>query len=245
MRNIRLEIQFDGTEYHGWQIQKQDRTVQKTVQDCVSKIVNSDVKLHGSGRTDAGVHALGQVANFSSDTLIDLDSLKKGLNSLLPDDIIISAVEECDQAFHARYSAKSRTYWYFVWNFMEASPFYCRYSWHIINPLDLKAMKQAAALLVGVYDFSSFRGADKEDIVPVREVQKARFKKVGKHIILFEIQANAFLKHMVRNIMGSLIAIGTGKQSSAWIYEVLEKKDRIFAAATAPAHGLFLKRVEY
>jgi tRNA pseudouridine38-40 synthase len=245
MRNIKLEIQFDGTDYHGWQIQKQDRTVQKTVQDCVSKIVNSEVKLHGSGRTDAGVHALGQVANFSSDTLIDLDSLKKGLNSLLPGDIIISSVAECDQAFHSRYSAKSRTYWYFVWNFTEPSPFYSRYSWHIYKPLDLNVMKHAAVSLIGVHDFSSFQGADKEEVKPIREVQKIRFKKVGKHILLFEIKANAFLKHMVRNIMGSLVDIGKGKHSSPWLFEVLEKKDRTFAAATAPAQGLFLKKVEY
>jgi tRNA pseudouridine38-40 synthase len=245
MRNIKLEIQFDGTDYHGWQTQKQDRTVQKTVQDCVSQIVNSDVKLHGSGRTDTGVHALGQVANFISDTLIDLGSLKKGLNSLLPDDIIISAVEECDQAFHSRYSAKSRTYWYFVWNSTEASPFYSRYSWHIFNPLDLKAMKQASGTLVGRHDFTSFQGADKEEVNPVREVQKIRFKKVGKHMFLFEIRANAFLKHMVRNIMGSLIYIGKGKQSPSWLCEVLEKRDRTFAAATAPAQGLFLKKVGY
>ncbi len=245
MRNIKLQIQFDGTDYHGWQIQKEDRTVQKTVQNVVSTIVNSEVKLHGSGRTDAGVHALGQVAHFNTDSLIDLDTMKKGLNSLLPDDIIINAAEEADSEFHSRFSAKSRTYWYFIWNFTERSPFYSRYSWHIFKPLDVKAMEKAAGALIGIQDFSSFQGADKEEVNPVREVTRVRFKKAGKHILLFEIQASSFLKHMVRNIMGTLADVGRGKQPPDWIYDVLGEKNRIFAGATAPARGLFLKEVKY
>ena len=245
MRNIKLKIQFDGTEYHGWQIQKEDRTVQQTVQDAVSTIANSEIKLHGSGRTDAGVHALGQVAHFSSGSLIDVDTMKKGLNSLLPSDIIITKVEAVDPEFHSRFNAKSRTYWYFIWNDMEGSPFYSRYSWHIFQPLDLNAMKKASERLIGVQDFSSFQGADKEEVNPIREVKKARFKKVGKHMLLFEIQANSFIKHMVRNIIGTLVDVGKGKQPPSWVYDVLQEKNRIFASATAPAKGLFLKEVKY
>jgi len=212
MRNIKFKIQFDGTDYHGWQIQKEDRTVQKTVQDAVSIIVNSNIKLHGSGRTDAGVHAFGQVAHFNSDSLIDLDTLKKGLNSLLPNDIIISEADEVKPEFHSRFSAKSRTYWYFIWNFPERSPFYSRYSWQIYQPLKVEAMKEAAIALMGVHDFSSFQGADKEEVQPVREVTSVRFKKVGKHVLLFEIQASSFLKHMVKNGLHGNLHLMDGKK---------------------------------
>lgn len=245
MRNIKLTLQFDGTDYHGWQIQKSDRTVQKTLQDAVSTIVNSEVKLHGSGRTDAGVHALGQVANFKTESLIDVDTLKKGLNSLLPGDIVIVNAEDADLDFHSRFSAKNRTYWYFIWTAPVASPFYSRYAWHIFQPLDVRAMQEASGLLMGLHDFSSFQGADKEEVNPVREITRIRFKKAGNSLLLFEIQAISFLRHMVRNIIGTLADVGRGKQPPAWVGDVLEEKNRIFASATAPPQGLFLKEVRY
>jgi len=245
MRNIKLTLQFDGTDYHGWQIQKADRTIQKTVQDAVSTIVDSEVKLHGSGRTDAGVHALGQVANFKTASRIDTDTLKKGLNSLLPDDIVIVDAQEADLEFHSRFSAKSRVYWYFIWTAPVASPFYSRYAWHIFHPLDVAQMRAAAQSLLGVHDFSSFQGADREAVNPVREVTRIRFKKAGRHLLLFEVQALSFLKHMVRNIIGTLADVGRGKQPPAWIHDVLMEKNRIFAGVTAPPQGLFLKEVRY
>ena len=245
MRNIKLTIQFDGTQYHGWQTQSGDRTVQQTAQDVLSQILNSPIKIHGSGRTDAGVHALGQVAHFLTDSDMDLKSLIRGANSLLPRDIVVRKAEEAEPGFHARFSATNRVYWYLIWNFPDSSPFYYRYSWHIMQPLDVSAMREAAQCLKGVNYFSSFQGADREDIKPVREVKAVRLKKARKHMLIFEIQANAFLKHMVRNIIGALAEVGKGGVTPDGFKEIFEKRNRGVAGATAPAHGLFLKEVRY
>ena len=211
----------------------------------LSKILNRPVTLHGSGRTDAGVHALGQVANFHTDSNMDLGKMIKGLQSLLPHDIAIVKATEAEPDFHSRFSAKNRIYWYFIWNNPVISPFYCKYSWHIIRQLDIPAMRKAAGHLIGIHDFSSFQGSDKDDVNPVREVTGIRFKSTGQHITIFEIRASSFLKHMVRNIMGTLADAGAGKLTSGEFKEILEKKDRRLAGATAPPHGLFLKEVRY
>jgi len=245
MRTIKLTIQFDGTAYHGWQTQQQDRTVQKTVQDALATILNRPVKLHGSGRTDAGVHALGQAAHFVAESSMDIEKLKNGLNSLLPGDIAVRGLEEVATGFHARFSAQRRVYWYFIWNYPDRSPFYDRYSWHIRTELHTGLMRDAAGCLVGVHDFSSFQGSDRQEVNPVREVTRVRFKRTGKHLILFEIEAGSFLRHMVRNIMGALAEVGLGRLPAMAVEEILEKKDRRCAPATAPAHGLFLKEVKY
>ncbi len=219
--------------------------MQQTVQDLLSQILNSSVKLHGSGRTDAGVHALGQVAHFAADTDMDLKSLLKGLNSLLPQDISVIKAEHVGPCFHSRFSAQSRIYWYFIWNSPVISPFYCRYSWHVIKPLDIDAMRDAAHALTGTHDFSSFQGADKEEVNPEREVKGVRFRRIRRHMLIFEIQANSFLKRMVRNITGTLVDVGRGKITCREFREILEKRDRCFAGVTAPAKGLFLKEVKY
>lgn len=245
MRNIKITIQFDGTAYHGWQIQSRDTTVQQTLCDAVSTIVNEPVKVHGSGRTDAGVHALGQVAHFQTASGIDPKGLVKGINSRLPDDIVITRAEEVSPDFHARFSAKSRVYWYTIWNTAQPSPFFGRYSWHIIQKLDVAVMQQAAETLIGVHDFSSFQGADKEEVQPVREVFGVRFKRTRQHILLFEIHASSFLKHMVRNIVGTLADVGRGKVTPHEFTAILEARDRTRAGAAAPACGLFLKEVRY
>jgi len=245
MKNIKLTIQFDGTSYHGWQTQLHEKTVQQTLQDVLSQILNQPVKIHGSGRTDAGVHALGQVAHFTADTSFELNSLKKSVNRLLPQDIVVAMAEEAPLEFHSRYDATARVYWYFIWNARDWSPFYSRYSWHIMQPLDLSAMKEAAKTLIGIHDFSSFQGADKNVVNPVRQILSVQLKKVRKDMVLFEIQANAFLKHMVRNITGTLVDAGRGKLTPEGFKEILEKRDRQLASATAPAQGLFLKKVKY
>ncbi len=245
MRNIKLTIQFDGGGFHGWQTQSCNTTVQKTVQDSLAMVLNNPVKLHGSGRTDAGVHALGQTANFNTDNPIPLQNLKKGLNSLLKGKIVILNAEECAHDFHARFSAKSRIYWYFILNQPETSPFLNRYSWHIAQSLDSLAMKTAAQYILGIHDFSSFQGADKKFVNPVREVYGIRIKKFKKTIILFEIHANSFLKHMVRNITGTLSEVGRGNIPAEDMKVILEKKSRKNAGICAPPHGLFLKEVRY
>lgn len=245
MRNIKLVIQFDGTSYHGWQTQGRDKTVQETVRDALSRILNSPVTLHGSGRTDAGVHALEQVGHFKTLSGLDLKSLKKGVNSILPRDIVVTHMEEVDPEFHSRFSARGRVYQYFIWNAAERSPFYERYAWHIVQPLDVGAMKKAMQALIGTHDFSSFQGGDKEAVNPVREVRAVRVKKAGKPLIVFEIEAGSFIKHMVRNIVGTLVEVGKGKLAAGEVKEILEKKDRRYAKVTAPACGLFLKKVKY
>lgn len=245
MRNIKLIIQFDGTAYHGWQTQSSKRTVQKTVRDVLSMILNSPVTLHGSGRTDAGVHALGQVAHFFTSSEMPVGKLLKGLNSLLPEDISVRRIEEVAPDFNSRFSARSRVYWYLIWNSAERSPFYCRYSWHIMSKLNIVLMKEAAQHLIGTHDFRSFQGADKEKVDPVREVKRVRFKKARKHLIIIEIEAGSFLRHMVRNIMGTLVDVGLGRLPVEAFKEILEKRDRHCAGEPAPAKGLFLREVKY
>ena len=245
MRNIKLTIEFDGTTYYGWQIQKEEPTVQQILQDTISRILNRPVTLYGAGRTDAGVHALGQVANFHTDAAMGVEDLRRALNSLIPKDIAVRKAEEVDARFNARYSATSRTYWYLIWNSPLRSAFYQRYSWQIVTPLDIDAMRKAAACLIGVHDFSSLQGADKENGHAVREIMAIHFKRTRNHLIIFSITANAFVKHMVRNIAGTLVDAGKGTMSPEEFKNILERKDRTLAGITAPPQGLFLKKIYY
>ena len=245
MKKIKLTIQYDGTAYHGWQTQLLDKTIQQTLQGVLSRILNENVTVCGSGRTDAGVHALGQVAHFVTGSKMDLMRMVRGVNSLLPPDIALVKAEAVPPDFHARYSARSRIYGYCIWNLPERSPFYQRYSWHIPQTLDVDAMLQAAHFLVGVHDFSSFQGADRKQVRPVREVNSVRLRKVRRHLLLFEITANAFLKHMVRNIVGTLVEVGLNKMTPDGFKKVLDEKNRETAGPAAPAHGLFLREVVY
>lgn len=245
MRTIKLTIAFDGTNYHGWQIQKEKPTVQQVLRDTISMVLNRPIILHGSGRTDAGVHALGLVAHFATDADLPVDILCKAVNCLIPKDIVIKKAEEVDARFNARYSAKSRTYWYLIWNSSQRCAFLQRYAWHVSAPLNIEAMKQAAASLVGVHDFASFQGSDRENGHAVREVLRVTCKKMRQHLVIFSITANAFVKHMVRNIVGTLVDVGTGKISAESFESILLKKDRTAASITAPPHGLFLRKVHY
>jgi tRNA pseudouridine38-40 synthase len=244
MRNIKLTIQYDGTDYHGWQTQSNAQSVQKIIEDRLSTILNHNITLYGSGRTDAGVHALGQVANFLTTSKLKPDVIKRALNSLLPVDIVIMKVEEVDEKFHARYRAKSRVYQYFIWNDKTPSPFFRRFSWFVASELNLKEMQDAASLLVGRYDFSSFQGADRVETRAGREVLRLDIQK-RKKLIIFTIEANSFLKHMVRNMVGTLVEVGKGKMELENFKKVIEAKDRTKAGPSAPAHGLFLREVRY
>jgi tRNA pseudouridine38-40 synthase len=210
----------------------------------LSIVCNHPVVLHGSGRTDTGVHALGQVAHFKTSSRIDMPQLHKGLNSLLPDDVVVREAVEAHPDFHARFDATARTYWYFILNEAVPSVFYRRYAWHVRKPLDIEAMRDAAALLVGMHDYSSFQAREREDACMVREVKRVRLKRVGP-LLLFEIQASSFLRHMVRGIVGTLVETGLGKLSAAGMRDILMARDRSQAGPTAPAQGLFLKEVRY
>jgi tRNA pseudouridine38-40 synthase len=208
-------------------------------------VCNHPVVLHGAGRTDTGVHALGQVAHFKTESLIDMAQLRKGLNSLLPPDVVIAEAVETEPEFHSRFDATARTYWYFIMNAPVPSPFYRRYAWHIRKPLDCEAMRAAAAKLVGMHDFSSFQAREREDVCTIRDVKRVRLKRVGQTFLLFEIQATSFLRHMVRGIVGTLADAGLGKLSADDMNTILQARDRSRAGVTAPACGLFLKEVRY
>ncbi|MBM4310657.1 MAG: tRNA pseudouridine(38-40) synthase TruA [Deltaproteobacteria bacterium] len=244
MRTVKLSIQYDGTDYFGWQMQARHRSVQQVLQEALGIVCNHPVTLHGSGRTDTGVHALGQVAHFKTSSAIDMAQLQKGLNSLLPDDVVVREAVEAHPDFHARFDATARTYWYFILNEAVPSVFYRRYAWHVRKPLDVAAMRTAAALLVGMHDYSSFQAREREGVCMVREVKRVRLKRVGP-LLLFEIQATSFLRHMVRGIVGTLVEIGLGKLGAAAMQDILLARDRSHAGPTAPARGLFLKEVRY
>ncbi len=245
MKTIRFTVTYDGTNYKGWQVQKNDPTIQGIIEEKLGIILNQPIRVTGSGRTDAGVHAIMQVAHFCTDSQIDIGILHKGLNSLLPPDIVIKEMSLADNDFHARYSAKSRVYKYLIWNGDIPSPFYARYSWHVHYRLDKMAMKQAAEILLGLHDFTSFQGVGSVCHTSEREVKRSTLVGHPRRWFVFTIEASAFLRHMVRNIVGTLIEVGRGSMSIDEFRDVLEARDRSVAGITAPPQGLFLKEVKY
>jgi tRNA pseudouridine38-40 synthase len=245
-KNIRLTIQYEGTNYHGWQRQKNSLSIQEVIEEKLALLTKSKITLYGSGRTDAGVHALFQVANFISNTKIPPDSIKMALNSLLPDDIKILMVECVPPEFHSRYSVKRKSYEYRILNIRETDVFLRRYTWHIREALDLIEMRKCLSLIVGIHDFSSFRASGSANINPEREMFRAELlnqDQIG--IIRFIFEAKGFLRHMVRNLIGTIVDVGRGKITSIDFKDILEAHDRKRAGAMAPAQGLFLKMVEY
>ncbi|MCM8783023.1 MAG: tRNA pseudouridine(38-40) synthase TruA [Candidatus Omnitrophica bacterium] len=243
LRNLKLTIEYEGTHYHGWQTQKGGlKTIQKTIEDTLKKILNKKIKLVASGRTDAGVHALGQVANFKTTSLISPLKLRYALNSLLPEDIVIKKVEEMNLSFHSRFSAKSKLYRYLILNRKYPSAFLKNKVYFYPYHLNLSIMKKQAKFLVGRHNFTSFQATDKKKRNPVREIKKIRiFKK--DNLITIEIEANSFVYGMVRNIVGTLIEIARGKPLD--IRKMLKAKDRRLSGPTAPACGLYLVKVKY
>ncbi len=245
MRNIKLVIEYDGTNYHGWQVQPNGLTIQEVLQEKIAVMTRHPVHLAASGRTDAGVHAWGQVANFLTATSIPLEGLLHGLNSLLPPDIVIQTVEEAPLEFRAQFSAKRKTYRYQILNSKVPSAIYRRYSWYVRSPLALPAMQKACQGLLGRKDFSSFQGAHADTLHPVREIFKAEWARESPSLLAFMIEGEGFLKHMVRNLIGTLVAVGKGKMSGEEFNRILEARDRRQAGVTAPPQGLFLVKVEY
>ncbi|MGC8861430.1 MAG: tRNA pseudouridine(38-40) synthase TruA [Armatimonadota bacterium] len=245
MRNIRVVVEYDGTDFFGFQYQPGVPTIQGELERVLSRIVKENVTVYGSGRTDAGVHAAGQVVNFRTGGSIPVEKLCIAMNSLLPRSIAALEATEMEHSFHARYSAKSRLYRYDILNRDTRSALQGRFCWHVRLPLDVDAMNEAAQCLIGVHDFTSFASADRdEDGRPVREVRELEVRRDGEHVIL-TIRANAFLRSMVRTIVGTLVEIGLGKRPRADVLETLEARDRSRAGKTAPPHGLCLVEVEY
>ena len=244
-KNFKITIEYDGTSYHGWQRQKNDRTVQEEIEKAIFTISGQEVSLTGSGRTDAGVHAYAQVANFKCDTHLGPRDLLGGLNSLTNEDIVIRNCEEVEASFHARYDVKSKAYVYKILNRPIPDAIFRQYAWHVRKKLDLEAMCAAISPLIGSHDFKAFEGAGSPRAHTTRSVFKARLIEGDDGYLAFEIEADGFLRFMVRNIVGTLVDVGLGKISPDEFKRILASKDRDQAGATAPAHGLFLKKVSY
>lgn len=243
-RNIRLLLQYDGSNYHGWQVQPNALTIQEVIETTVRRIVSRPVRILAAGRTDAGVHAWGQVANFHTDTSIPSGKLKKSLNSLLPDDIKVRALSEEAPSFESRKSARSKIYRYFILNRPEPSPWFFRYSWHYSRLLDCESIARAAKWLVGEMDFSSFQASDCDARSSVRKI--SRFEVHSRSgMITFTVEGNGFLKHMVRSMVGTLVEVGKGSMKPDEVKEIIELHDRTQAGPNVPAKGLFLWKVVY
>ena len=245
LRNIKLIIEYEGTRYAGWQIQQNLPTIQGIIQEKIKIITGEDIKLTASSRTDAGVHALGQVANFCTESRIPPYSIQMGLNALLPDDIVIKKAEEAPLDFDSRQNAKAKTYRYLILNRSYPSAIYRNFSWHVFQKLDIDAMTKAAGYLIGKKDFTSFRAAECDAPHSMREILSFSIEKNDDGFLELEVKGTAFLRHMVRIMVGTLVAVGKGKIKPNDFQAIIGAKDRRLAGMTAPPQGLFLKEVEY
>jgi tRNA pseudouridine38-40 synthase len=241
---FKLVLEYDGTAYHGWQIQPNIPTIQKALEAAISQVAQHKANVAAAGRTDAGVHALGQVAHFSTTARLSAEEWQRALNGLLPPDIAVQALEEVPDTFHARFSAKSKLYRYRIFARVQRSALSRSKILHYPYPLDLDAMEVACRALIGTHDFTSFQGSQTDNENPVCSVTKLTVDRFEDEVI-FEVEANRFLKQMVRNIVGTLLEVGRGKLQVGEIAGILAAKDRTKAGPTAPAHGLYLVKVDY
>jgi tRNA pseudouridine38-40 synthase len=244
-KNIRLILAYDGSRYFGWQRQKQEPTLQGVLEQAIHRVTGRVSPLIASGRTDAGVHALHQVCHFKTPSEISPAALRKGLNALTPGDIHVKCAEYVPADFHARYSARSKTYEYTVLNRPDPDVFLRAYSWHVSRELDFDAMKTCMAHLRGRHDFASFRSTGSGNLNPVREMMCSELHRSHEGRLRFVFEANGFLRHMVRNIVGTVIEVGRGKLTKDDFLELFQAKDRRLAGIKAPARGLCLTMVKY
>ncbi len=242
MFNYKLTIQYDGTSYAGWQIQDNALSVQAVISNSIKQILQEDISLIGAGRTDAGVHALGQVANFSVKQQLDFSKFKYSLNSVLPKDISVVNIETVDESFHSRFSARKRSYIYLIAN--QKSPFFERYSYTYFSELKPEKLNELSSALIGEMDFTSFSKINTEIQNKICEVYEARWRK-QKNLLIFYIGANRFLYGMVRAIVGSLLKAYSQENGSDYLKNIFTQKDRNAAADAVPAKGLFLYKVKY
>jgi tRNA pseudouridine38-40 synthase len=249
-RNIKLTLSYDGHDFSGWQIQPDRPTIQGTLVSVIEHITGENTLPQGSGRTDAGVHALAQVATVAIESPIPLVNFRKALNDVLPSAIRVLLVEEAPPEFHARRSAVAKTYEYRICRAEICTPFLARYVYHHPYPLDENKMKDAAAVVAGEHDFTSFAAVDpearKEGLTPgnVRTIYSSSWQRSGDQLI-YTVRGNGFLHHMVRNLVGAFLMVGKGSMTAEDLKRILEMRNRSAAAATAPASGLFLMSVEY
>ncbi|HWK12282.1 MAG TPA: tRNA pseudouridine(38-40) synthase TruA [Vicinamibacterales bacterium] len=246
MRTLKFVVQYDGTGLVGWQRQAAGISVQGLLEDALSKIEGAPVAMHGAGRTDAGVHALAQVAHARVSVAHDPETMVRAMNANLPEFVRIVDVSVAADDFHARFSARSKTYEYRVWNAAVVPPFLRLYVWHVPQPLEIAAMNAAAAALVGEHDFAAFQGVGTPVHSTVRRITTARWRdQTRDEPLTFEVSGEGFLRHMVRALVGTMVEIGRGARAVDDIPRLLASRNRHAAGRTAPANGLFLAHVEY
>lgn len=266
-RILKLTLAYDGTGFVGWQRQAEGQSIQGLLEEALSKIEHAPVTVIGAGRTDGGVHAIGQVASVALESPIERGTLRRALNAMLPPEIRVLGVEEAPAGFHARYSARSKTYRYWIANGEVANPFFWRYAWLLPHPMDVAVMAEAARLVEGRRDFAGFQGTGSPTESTVRTVSSSRFHQGTEtdsqpgsfrcgppgtpevldtaRLLVYEVTGDGFLRHMVRNVVGTLVEVGSGRRPADSIGQILSSGDRRLAGPTAPACGLCLVRVEY
>lgn len=245
MRNIKLTIEYDGTRYQGWQrLGDSDKTIQGKIENILTQMTRTRIEIIGSGRTDAGTHARGQIANFKTDSKMVLSEMIDFLNRYLPQDIVVKKAEEVPERFHARYNAKGKQYSYYVWNNTIPSAFERNYSFHYSEELNFELMNEACRKLTGTHDFIGFSSLKKTKKSTTRTIDELSIQKEG-NLIHFTFVGNGFLHKMVRILMGTILEIGSGTMKLEVIDEVFESKIRSEAGMTVPAQGLFLDEVYY
>jgi tRNA pseudouridine38-40 synthase len=244
MRNIKLTLCYDGTDFHGWQRQPGLRTVQDVVEAAIESLTQVRSTVTASGRTDSGVHALGQVAHFFTASRHPPEVIQKALNALLPRDLRVLDVDEVPHSFHATLDARSKRYRYVIDNTPIASPFHLRHSWHVFHRLDVETMCRAGKTLLGRHDFRSFETDWPNRTSSVRTIFDLGVSRAD-HIVSIEVEADGFLYNMVRAIAGTLMLVGCGKRPESWVGQVLDAESRVAAGPTAPPQGLFLVEVRY
>ena len=263
MRNLRLTIAYDGTAYQGWQVQPNGPSIQAALESAIQKLAGEKVRLTVAGRTDSGVHALGQVANFPTESKIPLEKFIPGLQNFLPDDIVIRQVEEVPVEFHATYDTIRKRYRYLIYNHRLIDPFMRKCAWHFRGPLDSEAMHAAAQHLLGTHDFRCFESHYPNKATSIRTIQEAIVGRCSTwpawcqteslnslpqedgNFIWFDVVADGFLYNMVRAIMGTLVRVGRGMWEPKQVKQIIENQDRSQAGETAPPHGLYLVSVDY
>ncbi len=244
-RNFKLTLEYDGSPYHGWQRQLGVLTIQEVLESRLEIILGEPIRTRASGRTDAGVHARGQVVNFYGRTLLEPEALQRGLNSLLPSDIVVLHAEEVAHAFHARFSAVGKLYEYRILNRAAPSALERQFAWYVRKPLERLTMSECLENIVGLHDFSAFMATGSSVTSTERHIYRATIEAADAHHLIFWFEANGFLRHMVRNLVGTLVEVGKGKLDPEDFMGILASKDRRQAGMTAPAHGLYLVSVRY
>lgn len=246
MRTFKVTLAYDGTHYAGWQLQAGPLTIQGALEDALQPIEGRRIVVHAAGRTDAGVHAAGQVVSFALHSTITCEALRRALNVRLPTDVRVMHVEEASSAFNARFDARHKTYRYQIFDGAVVPPTIVRYVWHVPQPLDLAAMQQAAAALIGEHDFAAFQAAGGSVMTTRRSITASQVTRdEPERLVRYTVAGTGFLRHMVRNIVGTLVDIGRGRRPVDDMRRVLESRDRATASATAPAAGLTLWSVDY